>query len=297
MNILNIIYIDCLMLRFGAFVSLLSSLFFSPVLSAQQDVMLVRSATRVSRVVALTSLTADMVVTLNPDVLVGIPGTSLTNADPRFDGIQRVSSGRSQPSVEAIVALNPDLVLGADGFHSNVLDSLNRLGISSLSLKIDRWSRLEEAARLLREKIPNSNVLERKLSSICPASSVSVKGASSRVLILVGVSPMLSPASKSWSGSLLARHGLINATQGRSGGSEFPGYITMSKEKLLTIDADSVLAVDPAGGAESLRVTLGNYLPHVNEGGFYKASYYGLINPGSLNSIASACQQLRTLKR
>ena len=84
-----------------------------------------RSGRPASRVVALTSLSADMVVSLDPTVLVGIPGTSLTKADPRFNGIKRVSSGRSQPSVEAIVALKPDLVIGAEGFHSKILNSLD----------------------------------------------------------------------------------------------------------------------------------------------------------------------------
>ena len=254
-----------------------------------------RSARRVSRVVALTSLSADMVASLDPDVLVGIPGTSLTKADPRFSGIQRISSGRSQPSVEAIVALKPDLVIGADGFHSKVLGSLNGLGISSLSLKIDRWSRLEDAARLLRQRIRNSDVLDQKLTSICPASSDPKKVSRSRVLILVGVSPKLSPASDSWSGSLLARHGLINATQGLSGGSEFSGYITMSKERLLTVDADTVLAVNPSGGVDSLRRSIQKYLPKVKGNDVVQMEYYGLINPGSLDSIASACQRLRSI--
>ena len=74
-----------------------------------------------------------MVVSLDPTVLVGVPGTSLTKADPRFNGIKRVSSGRSQPSVEAIVALKPDLVIGAEGFHSKILNSfILNIGVTLL---------------------------------------------------------------------------------------------------------------------------------------------------------------------
>lgn len=250
-----------------------------------------------SRVVALTSLSADMVVSLDPKVLVGVPGTSLTKADPRFNGIKRVSSGRSQPSVEMVVALKPDLVIGAEGFHSKILNSLDALGIPSLPLKIDRWNRLEDAARLLRQRISDSDTLEKKLASICPAVSPSAQAARQRrrALILVGVSPKLSPAAQSWSGSLLGRNGLMNATKGLSGDSEFPGYITMSKERLLTVNADTVIAVNPSGGVEVLRTSIQKYLPKVKNQDVVEMDYYGLINPGSLKSISSACQRLRSL--
>ena len=250
-----------------------------------------------SRVVALTSLSADMVVSLDPKVLVGVPGTSLTKADPRFNGIKRVSSGRSQPSVEIVVALKPDLVIGAEGFHSKILNSLDALGIPSLPLKIDRWNRLEDAARLLRQRISDSDTLEKKLASICPAVSPSAQAARQRrrALILVGVSPKLSPAAQSWSGSLLGRNGLMNATKGLSGDSEFPGYITMSKERLLTVNADTVIAVNPSGGVEVLRTSIQKYLPKVKNQDVVEMDYYGLINPGSLKSISSACQRLRSL--
>ncbi|MDA0673707.1 MAG: hypothetical protein O3C67_08405, partial [Cyanobacteria bacterium] len=52
------------------------------------------------RIVALTTLTADLVQTLDDEALVGMPGGPLTE-DPRFDGITVVSEGRIEPAVEA----------------------------------------------------------------------------------------------------------------------------------------------------------------------------------------------------
>ena len=276
--------------------SLLVVFLFTPSVHSQEAAGS-RSGRPASRVVALTSLSADMVVSLDPTVLVGVPGTSLTKADPRFNGIKRVSSGRSQPSVEAIVALKPDLVIGAEGFHSKILGSLDGLGIPSLPLKIDRWNRLENAARLLRQRISSSDALEKKLASICPAVSPSAQASRQprRALILVGVSPKLSPAAQSWSGSLLKRNGLINATKGLTGDSEFPGYITMSNERMLTVNANTVIAVNPSGGVEAMRTSIQKYLPKVKSQDVVEMDYYGLINPGSLNSISSACQRLRSL--
>ena len=285
-----------MMRPFCLFVSSLVFLFWAPSVLSREPVSGLPSR-RINRVVALTSLSADLVMTLDPEVLVGIPATSLTKSDPRFDGITPVSSGRSQPSVEAIVALNPDLVIGAEGFHSKILSGLNSLGIASLPLKINRWDRLENAAYSLRKMLSSSDVLDQKLAATCPPTSVDrqVSTQRPRVLVLVGVSPKMSPSSESWSGSLLARHNLINASEGISGGSEFSGYVTMSRERMLSVAADTVIAVNPSGGVESYRASIQQLFPKLKRQDFIQMDYYGFINPGSLKSIALACQRLRSL--
>lgn len=249
------------------------------------------------RIVALTSLGADLVVSLDPKVLVGVPGTKLTNSDQRFKGIKRISSGRSQPNIESIVSLKPDLVIGATGFHSKTLSSLKRLGIKTLDTRIDRWDKLEKFVEKLSSIIPNDDKLINKLNNICPQApeSKNVQKNSANVLILVGISPKLSPAKQSWSGSLLKRLGLNNATDNLSGNSQFSGYITMSNERLLTINPDVVLAVNPSGGTDGQYSALSKYIPNVSKKNFYDIGYYGLINPGTLGSIAKACSILGQL--
>jgi len=247
------------------------------------------------RIVALTSLAADLVTTLNPGVIVGVPGTALTKQDARYQGIKRVSSGRSQPNIEAIVSLRPDLVIGATGFHSKTMSNLKRLGIKTLTFKIDRWSRLTEAADSLSKLIPNNGSLQKRLSKICPASPAKASSKKLSVLIIAGINPKLSPARQSWSGSLLDRLSLKNATIGLSGDSQFSGYITMSNERLLSLKPDRVLTVDPAGGLKSEYLLMQKYFSGLNQDDFISMDYYGLINPGSLKSINNACDRLRKL--
>ena len=246
------------------------------------------------RVVALSSLSADLVVSINPDILVGVPGTSLTKNDSRYTGLKRVSNGRSQPSVELILALNPDLVVGAEGFHSRVLNVLNKLGVQTLAVKVNRWDRLEKAARTLQDKIVGSQSIISKLDKLCPVQMVS-KSAGPSVLILAGVSPKLSPGQQSWSGSLLDRFGLDNATKRLSGSSEFSGYITMSNERLLAIKPNKVLVVNPSGDPDQMVASLMPFLPGLKKSDFKVMDYYGLINPGSLSSIQKACTALSSL--
>ena len=226
--------------------------------------------------------------------MIGVPGTSLTNKDPRYAGLKRISNGRSQPSVELVLALNPDLVIGAEGFHSRVLSALNKLGIPTLAVKVNRWDRLESASRTLEERIVNSESIDSRLTKLCPTPA-SAKSPGTSVLILAGVSPKLSPGQQSWSGSLLDRLGLENSTKGLPGSSEFSGYITMSNERLLAIKPEKVLVVNPSGDSEQMVQSLIPYFPGLNASDFRVMDYYGLINPGSLLSIQKACTALSSL--
>lgn len=279
------------MRRCALFASCLLSLIISGQSFAQRKEIKVEKA---RRVVALSSLSADLVASINPDALIGVPGTSLTNKDPRFSGLKRVSSGRSQPSFELILALNPDLVIGAEGFHSRVLNALNELGVNTLAVQVNRWDRLEKVSRMLEDRIINAQSLDSRLSNLCPTRK-SLKSTVSSVLILAGVSPKLSPGQRSWSGSLLDHLGLKNVTKGLPGSSDFSGYITMSNERLLAVKPNKVLVVNPSGDSEQTLRSLIPFFPGLKASDFKAMEYYGLINPGSLSSIQKACAALSSL--
>ena len=279
------------MRRWALVVSCLLTLCFSGEVSGQQNEV---EGKKSRRVVALSSLSADLVVSINPDVLIGVPGSSLTNQDPRYFGLRRVSNGRSQASVELILSLNPDLVIGAEGFHSRVLNALNKLGVQTLAIKVNRWDRLQQASRVLERRIVNAVSLDSRLSKLCPSKKSSISVGNS-VLILAGVSPKLSPGQQSWSGSLLDRLGLVNSTRGLPGSSEFSGYITMSNERLLMIKPEKVLVVNPAGDSVQMVRSLIPFFPGLKVSDFKVMDYYGLINPGSLSSIEKACTALSSL--
>ena len=255
-----------------------------------------QSKSDIRRVVALTSLSADLVANLNKQVLVGVPGTTLTNNDSRYSGLKRVSSGRNMPNIESIVSLKPDFVIGADGFHSRVLLKLNKLGVQTLALKINSLEALYSADRMLRKYILSTSTLDSRLQNICPKQTSGINDSHNiqqRILILAGQSPVISPTKNSWADSLLRRNNLANATHDLSGKSPFDGYITMSNERIMSIKADKVILIKPSDESLSLRNSLQKYLPHVKNKDVVAMKYYGLINPGSLDSIAKACEMLR----
>ena len=96
-----------------------------------------------SKVVALTSLSADLVGNLSISSLVGMPGSSLFKNKKEFQNIPIVSRGRMQPDIEKIISLKPDYVIGAKGFHDKTLRKLEDLGISTISTNIKSFNDLE----------------------------------------------------------------------------------------------------------------------------------------------------------
>ncbi|MEO1377392.1 MAG: ABC transporter substrate-binding protein, partial [Cyanobacteria bacterium J06635_10] len=94
------------------------------------------------RVVALTSLSADIIHRLDATRLVGIPGSRLLRKDERFKELPTVSEGRTPPNIEKIVALKPDLVIGAVGFHDQTFKKLKDLGITTLASRTNSWDTL-----------------------------------------------------------------------------------------------------------------------------------------------------------
>ena len=187
------------MLHWSLLFSCFLSLTFPGVISAQE---FEEEVLKARRVVALSSLSADLVASINSDVLIGVPGTSLINNDPRFSALKRVSNGRSQPSVELILSLNPDLVIGAEGFHSRILKALNKLSIQTLAVTVNSLDSLEQVSRTLEGLIFNGASIDSRLGQLCQSRKLS-NSPSVSVLILAGVAPKLSPGQQSWSGSLL----------------------------------------------------------------------------------------------
>ena len=70
----------------------------------------------IDRIVALSSLSADLVQQLSPTKLVGITGSSLLNDDSRFSQLPRVSSGRTPPNLEKDRCLRTRFSPGQHGF-------------------------------------------------------------------------------------------------------------------------------------------------------------------------------------
>jgi iron complex transport system substrate-binding protein len=243
------------------------------------------------RIVALTSLSADIVYHLDSERLVGIPGSSLFQDRPEFQDVAVISQGRTQPQLETIVALEPDLVIGARGFHDQALAQIEDTGIPVLATEINGWEDFEQLIQNLAVVTESEAApLEAQYGACLEPAS----GKTPSVLVLVSRQPLLSPNANSWAGDLLNRFNLKNLTADMQTQSPIEGYVTLSAEKVLTANPDQILLVDTGEGIidQMKAEPFWGDLKAVQTGQVYVFEYYGLVNPGSLSSINQACQQL-----
>ena len=249
-----------------------------------------------SRVVALTSLTADIVNKLSPESLVAIPGSSLLKNKQEFSNKIVVSQGRTPPNLEKIISLQPDLVLGAKGFHDRALSQINTLGIKTISTEIKNMDDLDILIKEISKYLAVNNTSLYSFAPLCNKSDEDMS--SDSTIVLVSSAPLLSPNKNSWAGSLLdefAVNNLIRDFQSKSG---FDGYVTLSPEVLLERNPDNIILVDTGNDMKKsfLNKSYVSNLKAVNNDNIFTFNYYGLINPGSMESINTACEKLKNIK-
>lgn len=250
------------------------------------------SGNSVERVVALSSLMADVTQKLSPEKLVGIPGSRLLKDNPQFQNLETVSSGRTPPNLEKVIALEPDLVLGAAGFHDQVGQRLEEIGISTRLVEVDTWESLKVITQDVANRLnADAEPLLQRYQSCVEKASPSEKS----LLVLVSRQPILSPNKQSWAGDFLQQFNVNNLTADLQGNSQMGGYVTLSAEKLLSANPDIILVIDP--GNEGILQQFktdpfwGKLKATANQQ-VYSFDYYGLINPGSLEKIEAACDRL-----
>ena len=245
-------------------------------------------------IVSLTSLTSDIVYTLDSNALIGIPGSSILRKNKNLKNIPTISEGRTPPNLEKIISLDPKLVIGSEGFHDKTLSKLDELGIDTLKTKVNSWTDLISLINKISE-ITNSDsqtVLE-KLNSCFKEPSLKSK----KVVVLVSTKPLLSPNNKSWAGSLLEKFSLKNLTADLEGEGRMKGYLNLSPEWLIKEQPDNLILINFGDQQYNQYDTLPfwNDLKAVKNNNINYFDYYGLINVGSLNSINKTCEKLDSL--
>ena len=249
------------------------------------------------RVVALSSLAADIIYQLDNTKLVGIPGSSLLRKNSAFDNITRVSEGRTAPNLEKIVALKPDLVIGAQGFSNQTTKKLEKLGIPTLLTEVNNWESLEQLTKNLAQTIDaDPQPLLKRYQSFLPENNPQTLSS----LALVSTQPILTPNKNSWAGDLLAKFQLKNVAADLQGKSPIAGYVTLSAEKILQQNPEILLVANPPLAKDETELLKSfkkqpfwNKLQATQNNRVYIFDYYGLVNPGSIDAIEEACNKLK----
>ena len=246
------------------------------------------------RVVALTSLTADLINTISKDSLVGIPGSSILKKNKDFDSIPIVSSGRMPPDLEKILSLKPDLVIGAKGFHDRPLSKLNNLGISTLSTSISNLDDLDNLYKNLASKLKTKTKSLEEILGSCYSKN---KNKNKNLVVLVSSKPILSPNKDSWAGNLISSFKFNNLASEITNKTEFKGYVNLNPEWLIKSQPENILVIKTPGSdmSQYKSINIWNKLEAVKNNKIYTFDYYGLINAGGIKAINKACQKLSSI--
>ena len=246
------------------------------------------------RIISLNSLGADIVSKLDNDSLIGIPGSSLLKKQKKFSSKVIVSEGRMPPSLEKIIKLKPNLVIGSAGFHDKILDKIGKLNIETLKTDTKSINQLEILISDL------SNYLNKDPSNLkesiknCYLNKSKYRG---KAVILASIKPLLSPNSNSWAGKLLDRFNFDNISKNLESKTEFKGYVNLSPEIILKTKPSKIIVISFPGMNQndfSSEPILKKVLS-TNNSEIITFNYYGLINPGSLKTINEACTKLSSL--
>jgi len=245
------------------------------------------------RVVALSSLSTDIISRLDASKLVGRPSSKLLDRDSKFGKVPTVSKGQTQPSLEKIVALKPDLVVGVAGFHEQTAQKLQQMGIETSLFQVNSRSDLEELTKSLAKAIGVSpEPLLEEYQTIFDKKPLK----SSSALVLVSTQPILSPNKDSWTGNLLANFKIGNLADDLQADSSMRGYVSLSPEKILQANPQTLIVIDTGDRqtVEQLKTQdFWKQLSAVKNDRVFVFNYYGLVNPGSIGAIEQATTKLQ----
>jgi iron complex transport system substrate-binding protein len=258
--------------------------------------------TSVNKVVALTSLSTDIIYQLNKDKLVGITGSKLFSQDQRFQNLPRVSEGQTPPNLEKILALKPDLVIGAEGFSNQIIDKLKELRIKTYLTKVDSWDSLERLTKTLAEFLgADPQPLLNRYKTFLPdkLNSNSKSNSNPSTLLLVSRQPILTPNKNSWAGDFLSKFKIKNIAADLQGKSPIGGYVTLSAEKVIEANPEIVFLVQTPGDSQVVesfkKEGFWSKLNATKNNRVYVFDYHGLVNPGSIDSIDKASKQIKEI--
>lgn len=204
------------------------------------------------RVITIAPSLTETIVALGAgDRLVGV---SRFDEQPEVAKVTRVG-GFSDPSLETIIALKPDLVVVQKGpGNQKPVETLASLGIPVLALPLttveDTFDAMKDLGHVLgldEKALALVNVLQHTRSEIRARGKARAKHPT--VLLVYGFSPLVVAGPGSFAHELLEDCGALNAAA-----SATTAYPTYSLEKVVQLAPDIIIdAAAEMGGRESVR--------------------------------------------
>ena len=204
-----------------------------------------------SRVVSLSPSTTEGMYAIGAQSLL-VGRSRYCDYPPEALALPQVG-GYTDPNFEAILALDPDLVVGARGpAGPRVVEPLVARGIATYFPESDSFAQIDEMLLGLGARTAHASQAQALVARL-DARAAAIAGAVAskprpRVLLVFGLAPIVAAGPKSFADEMLARAGGDNVV--RAGGA----YPTLEMERVLALDPDVILnaAIAEAHGAEAI---------------------------------------------
>lgn len=209
-------------------------------------------APEVTRVVTLAPSLSETIIALGAtQTLVGV---SRYDEAPEVAEVPRVG-GFNDPSIEAIVALKPQLVVVQKApANQKPVETLARLGITVLALpltSVDDVSQAMEQLGKVLHRVDQATAMVRELASTRERMRAAAKahGKPVRVLFVYGFAPLVVAGPGSFAHELLEDCGGANVAEKAA-----TAYPTYSLERVVKLAPEVIIdAADTATGREELK--------------------------------------------
>ena len=193
------------------------------------------------RVVALAPSVTEIIFALGAgESLIG--ATDHCDYPPAAKSIERVG-GFGTPSVEKLLALNPDLVIAAGFERAEVADVLRQSGIRVLDVRIRNFEELFDAIRQIGKAVDRSHQAEGvivrmrgELDAVTAQNGATPRGQRPKVFVEIDSHPLTTAGGNSFLDDLIVRAGGVNVAHEIS-----QAYSSINPEKVIEWNPDIII--------------------------------------------------------
>lgn len=158
-----------------------------------------------------------------------------------------------QPNLEQILALKPDLVVADSSIHAQpaLRQPLEQLPVPVIFAGAESYQQVLDALKLMGQVFDSKTTTDRVIADIEKAKddakkAIAGKKVTALVLIADRDNTFYAAKTTSYAGDILAQLGIENPAASQADSGPFPGYTTLSAEKLVQFNPDYIFAITAA---------------------------------------------------